>query len=77
MCGRRTRKESIGCSRALRAQTLTDVVDGAIIAAQQQEGASRVAAGDGNHVLHLDTAQGERSRPFAGSGTAPNVPAHK
>jgi hypothetical protein len=31
----------------------TYVVDGSVVAAQQQKGASRVTAGDGNYILYL------------------------
>lgn len=35
------------------ASRLTDVVDGAVVAAEDEEGAGSVVAADGNHVLVL------------------------
>lgn len=41
---------------------LTDVVDGAVVAAQDEEGPSGVVAADGNHILVLTTEQHTNAR---------------
>lgn len=43
--------------RLINLQLLTDVVDGAVIAAQDKEGAGGVVAADGNHILVLQRSQ--------------------
>lgn len=39
--------------RLINLQLLTDVVDGPVVAAQDEEGAGGVVAADGNHILVL------------------------
>lgn len=43
--------------RLINLQLLTDVVDGAVVAAQDKEGAGGVVAADGNHILVLQRSQ--------------------